>query len=135
MTLIYESKRQVWANSLLGPAEREANIRTMYQKDGRIKKYDDAWTEEDQDYYRILVQEYRRVWLDMIFVTALVEHWRTYESKHHKKSYKRKISSVLHDKEEEEWSKSDLLVEEGESYVFPEEHATAEEDLVGKAAV
>ena len=107
----------------------------MYQKDGRIKKYDDAWTDKGREYYKSLVGDYTHIWSDTTYISDLVKHWCTYKSKYHRKSYKRKISSVLADEEEEEWSDSDLLVEEGEPYVFPEEHTTAEDNLAVHIAV
>ena len=48
VTLIYEAKRNVWENSLLGPAARKANIKTTYQKNGRIKKYETEYTHSMQ---------------------------------------------------------------------------------------
>jgi len=44
-------------------------------------------------------------------LTELVQHWREYESKHHKRSYERKRTSASIDMVEKEVSEEDVLMD------------------------
>ena len=119
VTLTYEAKLDVWKRDVLGLAEEQPKIKPKYQREGKIARYCDAWSDEGRQYYKTLVKEYTRLWSDGNFITALVEHWRTYESKHHKKSYKRKRSSVCANIEEKDLSEEDTLMDEIPDFQFP----------------
>ena len=45
-------------------------------------------------------------------MNELVGHWREYESKHHKRSYKRKRTSIDDDLVEKEVSEEDVLMDD-----------------------
>ena len=54
-------------------------------------------------------------------MNELVGHWREYETKHHKRSYKRKRTSTDDDLVEKEVSKEDVLMDdEPENYALLE---------------
>ena len=48
---------------------------------------------------------------DVDFMNELVGHWREYESKHHRRSYKRKRTSASKDMRDREVSEEDLLMD------------------------
>ena len=99
MTLIYEAKFGVWAEGMLGVGEDERTAKPKYHKKGHVARFSDAhlWDDTGRAYVRTLVKEYARLWRNADFMTELVGHWHEYESKHHKRSYKRKRTSASND--------------------------------------
>ena len=93
VTLVYEAKLGVWEKEVLGLAEQEPKVNPKYHKERRISRYGNAWNDKGRQYYRTLVMEYARLWTNRDFITALVEHWQEYKSKHHRKLYKKRKRS------------------------------------------
>ena len=82
-------------------------------------RFSEVWDDAGRGYFRTLVKEYTRLWRDVDFMNKLVRHWREYESKHHKRSYKRKKTSTNDDLVEKEVSKEDvLMVDEPNDYAL-----------------
>ena len=92
--LIYEAKLGVWVEGMLGLGADEHTAKPKYHKKGHVLRFSDAWDDAGREYFRTLVKEYTRLWRDVDFMNELVWHWREYESKHHKRSYKRKRTII-----------------------------------------
>ena len=97
-TLTYETKSAVWTEDLVnkrdGSAIQDAVQRYHKPKGARVKKYQDGWTDEGREYYKVLKAQYKRLWDDKSVHATLTSHWRKYESENHESSFKRKASEV-----------------------------------------
>ena len=58
------------------------------------------------------MKEYTCLWRDVDFMNELVGHWREYESKHHRRSYKRKRTSTDNDLVEKEVGEEEVLMDD-----------------------
>ena len=98
-TLAYETKSAVWTEDLVnkrdGSAIKDAVQRYHKPKGARVKKYQDGWTDEGREYYKVLKAEYKRLWEDKSVHATLTSHWRKYESENHESSFKRKAASEV----------------------------------------
>ena len=82
-TLAYETKSAVWTEDLVNirdrTAKNEAVQRYHKPKSARVKKYQDGWTDDGREYYKLLTTEYKRLWEDKSVHATLNMHWRKYE--------------------------------------------------------
>jgi len=110
--LIYEVKLDVWAEGMLGVREDEHTAKPKYHTKGHVARFSDAWDDAMREYFKMLVKEYACLWRNADFMNELVRHWRKYESKHHKRSYKLKRTSARYDMVEGKVSKEDVLMDD-----------------------
>lgn len=89
---------------------RTAEQKYHVQKGTRIKKFHNGWTEDGRAYLKALIQDFKRVMTNGDFYGNLIDHWRTYASKHHRTHWKRTrpIESV---EEAEEYDEADALLD------------------------
>ncbi len=120
VTLIYKAKLGVWEKEVLGLAEQEPNVKPKYHKEVRIARYGNAWNDKGCQYYRILMTEYMRLWTNRNFITVLVEHWQEYESKHHRKLYKKRKRTNETPDVEKAVKEENILMDEIPVFTFPE---------------
>ena len=112
VTLIYEAKMGVWAEGVQGLSREQRKATPKYQKTGKVARFGDAWDDTGREYFKKLVKEYARLWRNADFMTQLVEQWREYESKHHKRSFKRQKTSTVSDTAETEVRDDDILMDD-----------------------
>ncbi len=65
----------------IGSMECTSMQKYHIKKGDRMKKYTNVWNEARREYYKTLVSEYAHLWNNVNFMTCLVEHWPSFESR------------------------------------------------------
>lgn len=98
--LVYENTVALWENKIVRRESRESLgenevrvVQKYHRNEGaRLRTFECGWTEEGVKYMKELVEKFRLLWGDSVFMKKLLSEWDAYAKKEGKYQYRQRKS-------------------------------------------